>query len=213
MLLMRSGLTVTPYGGKMRPILGFVVCASLVVACADQPPPRDPSSTSSTTNTTSTETERSVTRTPVQTSAQTTTMTPAPTPLAPVNEAPDLRATPAPEDSTLGPRSTPMAGDSTATGKAVDNTKNNARDREGTLTPGDQGNTASETKITADIRKALMASNGLSFNAKNAKIITTGTKVTLRGVVKTDAEKAEIERVAKATYGVSDVDNQLEVKK
>jgi hypothetical protein len=97
--------------------------------------------------------------------------------------------------------------------KNADNTKINDRDRHGTVTSGDQGNKPSEVKITADIRKGLMASKNLSFTAKNAKVITVGTKVTLRGTVKSDAERAEIEGVAKSTAGVSEVDNQLEVKK
>jgi len=95
----------------------------------------------------------------------------------------------------------------------ADNTRNNVRDRHDALTPGNQGNSAAETKITAEIRKGLMASKTLSFTAKNAKVITTGTKVTLRGTVKSVEEKAEIESVAKSTHGVSEVDNQLEVKK
>lgn len=97
--------------------------------------------------------------------------------------------------------------------KNVDNTKNNERDRHGTLTPTDQGNSANETKITAEIRKQLVISKSLSMTAKNAKIITNGTKVTLRGTVKTEQEKSEIESVAKTASGVTAVDNQLEVKK
>ena len=95
----------------------------------------------------------------------------------------------------------------------ADNTKKNERDRKGsTLTAGDQGNGKDEVKITASIRKQVVGSS-MSFNAKNVKIITQGTKVTLRGPVKTDQEKAQIESLAKATAGVTDVDNQLEVKK
>ena len=58
-----------------------------------------------------------------------------------------------------------------------------------------------------------MASKQLSFTAKNAKVITTGTRVTLRGTVMSDEEKTQVESVAKSTPGVSAVDNQLEVKK
>ena len=45
------------------------------------------------------------------------------------------------------------------------------------------------------------------------KIITVAGKVTLRGPVKSDAEKATIEAKTKAAAGVTEVDNQLEVKK
>ena len=98
--------------------------------------------------------------------------------------------------------------------KRPDNTAVNERDRRGAaLTPVDQGNSASETKISAAIRKAMVADKSLSFTAKNAKVITVGTKVTLRGPVKSEQEKASIEALAKQTAGVSEVDNQLEVKK
>jgi hyperosmotically inducible protein len=44
------------------------------------------------------------------------------------------------------------------------------------------------------------------------KIITINGKVTLRGPVKTDAGRAAIESAAKNVTGVTQVDNQLEVK-
>lgn len=104
------------------------------------------------------------------------------------------------------------AGDSPTTPK-VDNTKNNARDKGGTtLTPMDQGKSDAERKITATIRKNVVGDKALSMNAKNVKIITQGDRVTLRGVVKTDAEKSAIERYAYDCSGVGTVDNQLEVK-
>ena len=76
----------------------------------------------------------------------------------------------------------------------------------------DQGG-GSDRTITASIRRAVVGEKGLSFAAKNVKIITTGGKVTLRGTVKSDDEKATIESKAKATPGVTSVDNQLDVKK
>jgi osmotically-inducible protein OsmY len=93
------------------------------------------------------------------------------------------------------------------------NTKINERDRHGSLTPMDQGNSRAETKISADIRKGIMHDSTLSFTAKNVKVITVGTKVTLRGPVKSEQEKSAIEALAKQTAGVTEVDNQLEVKK
>jgi BON domain len=48
--------------------------------------------------------------------------------------------------------------------------------------------------------------------ANNVKIITNGAKVVLRGPVKSAQERASIEAKARATAGVTDVDNQLEVK-
>lgn len=95
--------------------------------------------------------------------------------------------------------------------------KNNAQTP--TPTPGapptamDQGTSDAERKITADIRKHLVADGALTFLAKNVTIITIGSKVTLRGAVNSAREKAIIERYAKGQPGVTDVDDQLEVKK
>ena len=79
------------------------------------------------------------------------------------------------------------------------------------LTPLDQGNSAAETKITANIRKGIIGDKTVSFTGKNVKVITLGNKVTLRGPVRDDKERATIEAIAKRTPGVSEVDNQLEI--
>lgn len=80
-------------------------------------------------------------------------------------------------------------------------------------TAADQGNSKSEVAITAAIRRELVRSSTLSFGAKNVKVITSGTQVTLRGEVASDVERAEIERVARAAENVTEVDNRLEVKR
>ena len=56
-----------------------------------------------------------------------------------------------------------------------------------------------------------MADKSLSTNAHNVKIITTDGVVTLRGPVKSAAEKATIAAKAQQVAGVSRVDNQLEI--
>lgn len=81
------------------------------------------------------------------------------------------------------------------------------------VTAADQGSSAAEMKITATIRKALMANQSLSFAAQNATVITIGSTVTLRGSVATAAEKTWIEAMAKKTAGVTAVDCLLEVSK
>jgi osmotically-inducible protein OsmY len=102
----------------------------------------------------------------------------------------------------------PVVADRT---KEADNTGLNERDRQPTTTPLDQGNSTAETDITASIRKGIMADDTLSFNAKNVKVVTVGSKVTLRGPVQTDQARVAIAALAKRTPGVSEVDNQLEV--
>jgi osmotically-inducible protein OsmY len=95
---------------------------------------------------------------------------------------------------------------------AADNTRRNARDRDGgALTPGDQGESDSDRAITMAIRRMVVADDDLTVTAKNVKIITRDAVVTLRGPVRSDAERATIERHARAAAGVKEVDNQLEV--
>jgi len=98
-------------------------------------------------------------------------------------------------------------------GTEVDNTRRNVRDRDGaTLLPGDQGNSEVDRTMTQQIRKALVKDRELSMVAKNVKIITVNGNVTLRGVVKTEQEKNDIVAKAKQVAGVTEVNNQLEVK-
>jgi osmotically-inducible protein OsmY len=78
---------------------------------------------------------------------------------------------------------------------------------------GTTGTPPSETKITADVKKNIMADKTLSATSKNVKVTTSGTKVTLKGTVKSDADKSTLESLARQTDGVTDVDNQITVKK
>jgi osmotically-inducible protein OsmY len=102
------------------------------------------------------------------------------------------------------------SGDET---KAADNTGRNVRDRGGdTATPTDQSENQADLAITQKVRQALMDDDTLSFNAQNVKVVTENGKVTLRGPVESDAEKRAIEAKVRAIGGVSNVDNQLEIK-
>jgi len=95
----------------------------------------------------------------------------------------------------------------------ADNTEKNVRDRDDkTLTPMDQGGSSADREITAAIRKAIVDDDTLSSNAHNVKIITVDGVVTLRGPVKSAAEKAAVAAKAQRTKGAKRVDNQLEVE-
>ncbi|CAN5720422.1 hypothetical protein BH09MYX1_BH09MYX1_00550 [soil metagenome] len=96
--------------------------------------------------------------------------------------------------------------------ESPDNTGVNERDRKDAATPMTQDNSEADVKITAAIRQRVMADSSLGFNAKNVKIITAGNRVTLRGPVANEHERAAIEAYAKQAAGVTAVDNQLEVK-
>jgi hyperosmotically inducible periplasmic protein len=96
--------------------------------------------------------------------------------------------------------------------KEADNTGVNVRDRGGeTKTPGDQSESEADRKITQEIRRAITSDDKLSTNAQNVKIIAKDGNVTLRGPVKSEQEKVEIEKKAKQVAGVKNVENQLEI--
>lgn len=96
---------------------------------------------------------------------------------------------------------------------SVDNTDINQRDKSGaTKTPEDQSNRASDRKLLAEVRRAIVHEKSLSTMAHNAKVMVEGGVVTLRGPVKTADEKAQLESVTKQVKGVTKVDNQLDVK-
>lgn len=96
---------------------------------------------------------------------------------------------------------------------AANNSGRNERDRSGdTKTPMDQSNSSADTKMTAAIRRAVVKDDSLSLTAKNVKIITENGMVTLRGPVKSAAEKMAIEKHAMATASGMKIENQIEVE-
>jgi hyperosmotically inducible periplasmic protein len=96
----------------------------------------------------------------------------------------------------------------------VDNSGINRRDQNNTnLSALDQGNSQTDIRLSANIRRQVVAStNNFSVAAHNVKIITQNGKVTLRGPVNTDQEKTQIGAIANNVAGEGNVDNQLEVK-
>jgi len=110
----------------------------------------------------------------------------------------------------MTPESAPPA--SATTPLEETNTSLNVRDREGALpTPIDQSNRPEDLEITQRIRQAILDDQALSVSAENIKIITIDGKVTLRGPVKSEAEKAAIVAKAQQVAGTTQVDDQLEV--
>jgi hyperosmotically inducible periplasmic protein len=102
----------------------------------------------------------------------------------------------------------------TGTSKDADNSKVNQRDRaENALTADDQTSGGADMEITQKIRQALVKDKKLSTYAHNLKIVTVGGVVTLKGPVKSAAEKRKSEQIAKAVAGVGRVDNQLSIKR
>ena len=68
-------------------------------------------------------------------------------------------------------------------------------------------------EMTAEIRKRVLAVEGLSMNGRNVKIVTTNNgHVTLRGPVKNVQEKEQIGSIAAQLAGADHVSNQMEIE-
>jgi hyperosmotically inducible periplasmic protein len=95
---------------------------------------------------------------------------------------------------------------------APDNTKTNQGDaNKGATTADQQKMNAADRSITKEIRSSIMKDKSLSTYAHNIKIITQDGKVTLKGPVRSEDEKAAIESKAVAIAGANNVTDQLEV--
>ena len=72
-----------------------------------------------------------------------------------------------------------------------------------------QSNQSSDVEITRNIRRALIKDKSLSMRAHNVTIITRQGKVTLKGDVKSDAEKQAVEATAAGVAGAGNVSDEL----
>jgi hyperosmotically inducible protein len=82
--------------------------------------------------------------------------------------------------------------------------------------PGDtadqQSNAKTDLEVTKRIRQELLKDKSLSSYAHNTKVITEGGAVTLRGPVRSSAEKKLVEDIAVRVAGAGNVTNQLTIK-
>lgn len=113
------------------------------------------------------------------------------------------RPVPVNSTSTVEPDRSPTKPDNTAVNQRDNNS--NAK------TPIDQDENTKDVTTTADIRKSIVATEKMSINARNVKIITSNGKVTLRGPVASADEKEKIGRIAVDVAGEGNVTNELEV--
>lgn len=94
----------------------------------------------------------------------------------------------------------------------ADNTRVNTRDRkEGAVTADQQKNNVTDRQATQQIRRSLMRDKGLSTYAHNVKVIARDGQVTLKGPVRSDAEKQTVEEKATEVVGTGHVVNELSV--
>jgi len=81
----------------------------------------------------------------------------------------------------------------------------------GEVTVEQQGKSRSDIEITRKIRRAVVMKKSLSGYAQNVKIITRNGHVTLKGAVRSEAEKNIINEKALRIAGSGNVTNDLEV--
>lgn len=94
----------------------------------------------------------------------------------------------------------------------ADNTKVNTRDRaKGAVTADQQKENAGDRDLTRKIRQALMRDKTLSSYAHNVKVVAQDGQVTLKGPVRSDAEKQTVEAKATEVAGAGHVTNQISV--
>jgi len=111
-----------------------------------------------------------------------------------------LVAVPAPHSAQQDPQTAP------------DNTKMNQGDAsKGATTADKQKMNPADRETTKKIRAAIYQDKSLSTYAHNVKIITQNGAVTLKGPVRSDDEKANIEAKAVSVAGQDNVHSELTV--
>jgi hypothetical protein len=110
--------------------------------------------------------------------------------------------------ATLGAARVPQSGQQAA----PDNTKTNQGDASpGAVTADQQKMNPPDRETSRQIRSAIVKDKSLSTYSHNIKIITQNGKVTLKGPVRSDDEKSNIEAKAAAVAGADNVTSQLTV--
>jgi hypothetical protein len=84
---------------------------------------------------------------------------------------------------------------------------------ESKVTQLNQGNNAADLETTQVIRRALMDVEGISMWAKNITIITRDQVVTLKGTVKTAADRDAVLAAARSAAGQHRIDDQIEIQR
>ena len=95
---------------------------------------------------------------------------------------------------------------------AADNTKVNKRDRDtSAMTADKQKMNPNDRETTRQIRRSIVQDKTLSTYAHNVKIITRDGYVTLKGPVRTEQEKSNVEAKAAAVVGEGKLKSEIEI--
>ena len=105
-----------------------------------------------------------------------------------------------------------MAFPAIAQQTAPDNTKVNQADRaKGAVTADQQKENATDRDLAKRIRQSVVADKSLSTYAHNVKIVAQGGQVTIKGPVRSEAEKTAIETKATEIAGPGKVSNEITI--
>ena len=94
---------------------------------------------------------------------------------------------------------------------APDNTKVNQGDGNKAVTADQQKMNPADREITKKIRSAIFQDKSLSTYAHSIKIVTRNGQVTLKGPVRTEEEKSNVESKAAAVAGQSNVTSEITI--
>jgi hyperosmotically inducible protein len=93
-----------------------------------------------------------------------------------------------------------------------DNTKVNTRDRAaGAVTADQQKENPTDRDLAQKIRRSLTRDKTLSTYAHNVKVVAQGGQVTLKGPVRSEQEKKDVEAKALEVAGAGHVVNEISV--
>jgi hyperosmotically inducible protein len=96
--------------------------------------------------------------------------------------------------------------------QAPDNTKTNQRDRaKDSVTADQQKVNKSDQETARQIRKAVVADKTLSTYAHNVKIVVQDGRVTLKGPVRSEAERDAVTKIAGNIAGADHVSNEIDI--
>ena len=94
----------------------------------------------------------------------------------------------------------------------ADNTQVNKADRaKGAVTADQQKENPADRELAQKIRQSVVGDKSLSTYAHNVKIVAQNGQVTLKGPVRSDAEKTAIEAKATEIAGAGKVTNEITV--
>jgi hyperosmotically inducible periplasmic protein len=106
----------------------------------------------------------------------------------------------------------PASGQDTTSPSTTTAQDNSAKNKHHQMTADQQTNAQADRDLTAQIRKSIIADKTLSMYAHNVKIITIHGMVTLKGPVRSDAEKQTVAELATNAAGADKVTNNIAVK-